>query len=89
MERFNFREWGPIRLVSETQKCHDWFPSVLHSLISDELLRIPLPVLPSSNEMPVCEAVVVAAHLVEAARMSGWAEADIDYLMQELLGCSR
>ena len=88
LERLNVREWGPIRVVTDTQKCHNWFPSVLHALLRDEL-DTPLPVAQSSPQIPVCEAIVVAAHLVEQAKQSGWSAEDTDFLMQELLGCSR
>jgi hypothetical protein len=89
LERLNMRELGPIRVVSDTQKCHPWFPSVLHSLISDSLLNTALPVNPSALEMQFCKAVVVAAHLVEQAKTSGWSDDDSDFMMRELLGCSR
>ena len=89
VERLNMRELGPIRAVSDTQKCHPWFPSVLHSLIFDDLLNTALPVNPSAPEMQFCKAVVVAAHLVEQAKTSGWSDDDSDFLMRELLGCSR
>jgi hypothetical protein len=89
MNKWNMRGLGPIFIFSETQKCHPWFPSVLHSLISDNLLNTALPVHPSAPEMQFCKAVVVAAHLVEQAKTSGWSDDDSDFLMRELLGCSR
>jgi hypothetical protein len=76
--------------VGDTQKCHPWFPSVLHFLISDNLyINTALPVNPSAPEMQFCKAVVVAAHLVEQAKTSGWSDDDSDFLTRELLGCSR
>ncbi len=83
------RDWGPIRVVSDTQKCHAWFPSVLHSLLPENFLNTPVPVQSSSQFLPLCEAVVEAAHLVEEARNSRWSHEDVDFLMTELLGCSR
>jgi hypothetical protein len=88
-ERLNVSDWGPIRVVSDTQKCHAWFPSVLHSLLPSHFLNTPLPVPSSSEFLPLCEAVVEAAHLVEEARSSRLSQEDVEFLMTELLGCSR
>jgi hypothetical protein len=88
-ERLNMSDWGPIRVVSDTQKCHAWFPAVLHSLLPERFLNTPVPVASTSEFLPLCEAVVEAAHLVEDARNSRWSQEDVDFLMTELLGCSR
>jgi hypothetical protein len=82
-------DWGPMRIVSETQKCHLWFPCVLHALLPLDFLDAALPVDSASAHVSMCEAVVQAAHLVQDALDSNWSLEDADILMKELLGCTK
>jgi hypothetical protein len=90
-ERLNLggRDWGPMSVVSQTQKCHLWFPCVLHSLLPVDFLDAAVPVSSTSPHIPLCEAVVQAAHLARDALDNKWSADDVDVLMKELLGCNR
>jgi hypothetical protein len=60
---------------------------VLHALILDDFLDMKLPVF--DRNVPSCAAVLQAALLVQCATVSDWSEDNVDFLMRELLGCSR